>query len=147
MTDELTDRRSTDTRSISNTDTSNTANETTVTTMINRRTDTYNILIKNWVLPPATIHTLDKYYLLKWSRKFFLLSLIQDSTNDADETKPHKIAHQGIIYNVYYKGVTRYEDVILSDATTVMVSFRKCKVVGAPPIALVKLVTNNINVQ
>jgi hypothetical protein len=94
-----------------------------------------SLLTKEWILPAATVTFLDKYYILKWSRKFFLLSLVQDG----DDTTPDQIAHQGTYYDVYYKGGTRYEDVILSEATTVMLSFRKTKDSSTRPAVLVKL--------
>ena len=89
----------------------------------------------DWVLPEVITNSLEKYYLLRWSRKFFLLSLVRNN----NESVKDQLEHQNIYYDVYYKENTSYQDMILSDKTTVLVSFRKSIDSNIKPVAFVKL--------
>jgi len=97
-----------------------------------------SLLSKEWILPASTIASLEGYYLLKWSRKFFLLSLYQDGTNK------DSLVHQGAKYTVSYKNTT-LEELVYSNNTSVFVSFRKTvPSSGVTPVALVKLIRSAI---
>ena len=69
-------------------------------------------ILLDWSLPPDYAMCLEKYYILHWSRAWFI-----------NQTRKVGITHQGVFYAIVFKHGQTIADVI--STPTVAISFRK----------------------